>query len=214
MKIIDRYLTKQLIFPILLCACTLIFLVFMANVFDYMDEMVKNKTSIPQILLYYTALIPETFVSIIPWASLLATIYVLTNLNYHNELTAMKVSGLEITSIIRPIIFMGFILGIVSFLVNDQIVPRTAPIANEILKERIQKKKKTPPQSQLKRQERLNNLAGAFCLKKKSTVRGKRILLVDDIFTTGSTINECAKILKASGAERVDFFTIARSQAL
>ncbi len=141
MKILDRYLTKQLIFPILFCTVTLIFLVFMANVFDYLDEMVKNKTAFQHILIYYLSLIPETFVAIIPWASLLGTIYVLTSFNYHNEITAMKVSGLEITSIIRPLMFIGFILGIFSFLVSDQIVPRTSPIANQILKERIEKKK-------------------------------------------------------------------------
>ena len=77
----------------------------------------------------------------------------------------------------------------------------------------LRKKKKTLPQSQLRRQERLSNLEDAFYLRKKNAVRGKRVLLVDDIFTTGSTINECAKILKAGGAERVDFFTIARSQS-
>ncbi len=76
----------------------------------------------------------------------------------------------------------------------------------------IQKKKKTLPQSQLKRDARLNNLKNAFLIKKKRAVQGKQILLVDDIFTTGSTINECAKILKENGAERVDFFTVARSQ--
>ena len=141
MKIIDRYLTKQLIFPIFFCTCTLIFLMFTADIFDYLDEMVRNKTAVQYILLYYLSLIPETFVTIIPWASLLGTIYVLTGLNYHNEITAMKVSGLEITSIIRPIIFIGFILGIASFLVSDQIVPKTSPIANTILKEKIEKKK-------------------------------------------------------------------------
>ena len=87
---------------------------------------------------------------------------------------------------------------------------KTFPQVSKLLK----KKKKTPPQSQLRRQERLNNLEGAFSVKKRGLVRGKQILLVDDIFTTGSTINECAKILKADGAERVDFFTIARSQSL
>ena len=78
----------------------------------------------------------------------------------------------------------------------------------------IQKRKKTLPQSQLRRQERLSNLEDAFCLKKRDRIRGKRVLLVDDIFTTGSTINECAKILKENGAEQVHFFTIARSQSL
>ena len=75
----------------------------------------------------------------------------------------------------------------------------------------IKKKKKTAPQSQLKRRERLTNLNGAFSIKKSGGIKGKHILLVDDIFTTGSTIHECAKLLKENGAERVDFFTLARS---
>ena len=141
MKIFDRYLMKQLLFPIFFCSATLIFLVFMADIFDYLDEMVRHKTHLEHILQYYLMLIPETFVDTIPWASLLATIYVLTSFNYHNELTAMKVAGLEIASIIRPIIFIGFFLGIVSFLVSDKIVPKTSRKANEILKERIEKKK-------------------------------------------------------------------------
>lgn len=72
------------------------------------------------------------------------------------------------------------------------------------------KKKKTPPQSQLGRVERLANLSGAFGIKKDS-VRGKNILLIDDIFTTGSTAHECAKTLKEKGAARVDFLTVARA---
>ncbi len=74
------------------------------------------------------------------------------------------------------------------------------------------RKRNTLPQSQLRREERLHHLKGAFSLKKRGSVRGKQVLLVDDIFTTGSTINECAKILKQDGAERVDFFAIARSE--
>ncbi|MBI4367836.1 MAG: LptF/LptG family permease [Candidatus Omnitrophica bacterium] len=141
MKILDRYLAKQLIFPIFFCSASLIFLVMMADIFDYLDEMVRHKTSFLFILKYYALLTPEIFVDTIPWASLLGTIYVLTSFNYHNEITAMKVSGLEITSIIRPIVFIGFLLGLSSFLISDQMVPKTTRKANEILKERIENKK-------------------------------------------------------------------------
>jgi ComF family protein len=75
----------------------------------------------------------------------------------------------------------------------------------------IKKKKKTLPQSQLRRRDRLKNLIGAFSIKNRAAIKGKHILVVDDIFTTGSTVNECARLLKENGAERVDFFTLARS---
>ena len=48
------------------------------------------------------------------------------------------------------------------------------------------------------------NLSAAMAL------RGKKVLLVDDIYTTGSTVNECSKILNLAGAKKVDVFTIAK----
>ncbi|MBI1977143.1 MAG: ComF family protein [Candidatus Omnitrophica bacterium] len=77
----------------------------------------------------------------------------------------------------------------------------------------LKKRKRTLPQSKLRREERLANLENAFCTDASPKIRGKHILLIDDIFTTGSTINECAKVLKQYGAEPVDFFTIARAES-
>ena len=53
-------------------------------------------------------------------------------------------------------------------------------------------------------------MAGAF--KASSEVRGREVLLVDDILTTGATARECAKVLKRAGAARVFVATLARSQ--
>lgn len=75
----------------------------------------------------------------------------------------------------------------------------------------LEKKRRTLAQSQLRRAERLDNLRGAFSVRKKDLVRGKHILLVDDVITTGSTVNECARTLKAEGAARVDALALARS---
>ncbi|NLO38641.1 MAG: ComF family protein [Ruminiclostridium sp.] len=67
----------------------------------------------------------------------------------------------------------------------------------------------TPPQSSLGRGERLRNLKSAFRLKNPDTVRGKRVLLVDDVMTTGSTLEHCARVLEEAGATQVDAFVIA-----
>lgn len=92
-----------------------------------------------------------------------------------------------------------------------QVIKKTYETKPLEISKAIKKIKKTVPQSQLGRNKRLGNLTNAFRLKKTCNVRGKSVLLIDDIFTTGSTINECARLLKNQGAERVDFFTIARS---
>ena len=66
-------------------------------------------------------------------------------------------------------------------------------------------------QSSLTEEERAENVKGTFKVREPSLVRGRTILLVDDIMTTGSTLSECAKTLKAAGAWRVWSVTLARS---
>ena len=68
----------------------------------------------------------------------------------------------------------------------------------------------TPPQVRLNPDERRQNVRGAFELKDPDGVRGKNILLVDDVFTTGATVNECARVLKKAGAGQVSVVTLAR----
>jgi len=73
------------------------------------------------------------------------------------------------------------------------------------------KKHQTPPQTQLSGQHRRTNLKRAFSLHPQSEIFGKTILLVDDVLTTGSTVNACAKLLRRGGAKRIEVFTLARS---
>lgn len=69
----------------------------------------------------------------------------------------------------------------------------------------------TPDQHGLSRWERKANLLGAFDVTDASAVRGKRILLVDDVFTTGATLEECAKMLLAADAARCDAVCFAQT---
>lgn len=75
----------------------------------------------------------------------------------------------------------------------------------------LQRIRPTRPQVELSKEERIKNVVGAFDLRRPLDVVGKKVLLVDDVFTTGATMNECASILKQAGAEFVACLTIARS---
>ena len=77
------------------------------------------------------------------------------------------------------------------------------------------KTKSTESQMTLKKEAREKNLLGAFAIKKCGTsdiphFSGKKIFIVDDVYTTGSTMNECAKILKQAGAKSIWGICIAR----
>src|SRR5437764_7473034 len=69
----------------------------------------------------------------------------------------------------------------------------------------------TTTQTAFDRSERMQNLRGAFRLRKKADVRKLRVLLIDDVLTTGSTLSECARILKKGGARSVYAATAARA---
>ncbi|MFZ3072675.1 MAG: ComF family protein [Thermodesulfobacteriota bacterium] len=74
---------------------------------------------------------------------------------------------------------------------------------------RLVRTRHTPPQVNLKEKERIANVKGAFAIENPSAFKGKKALLVDDVYTTGATIRECSKVLKKSGAE-VFVLTVAR----
>ena len=79
----------------------------------------------------------------------------------------------------------------------------------------LKKHKDTPPQSSLKRHDRIKNIRGSFCIKKAKApaLYNKNILIIDDLFTTGSTVNECARILKEAGCGNIDVITLARGDS-
>jgi len=74
----------------------------------------------------------------------------------------------------------------------------------------LAKVKKTKKQVRLKRDKRLINMKGAFVAKTVPALQGKRLLLIDDVFTTGATADECSKALRAAGAESVWVLALAR----
>jgi ComF family protein len=71
------------------------------------------------------------------------------------------------------------------------------------------RQKLTPPQASLPLKQRVKNIKGAFSVTADLT--GKRIAIVDDVMTTGASLNELAKTLKKSGAAHVECWVIART---
>ncbi len=68
----------------------------------------------------------------------------------------------------------------------------------------------TRTQTLLSRKERAKNMHGAFAVKPGSHLKGRKVILVDDVFTTGATTNDCARALKGAGVAEVCVWTVAR----
>jgi len=68
----------------------------------------------------------------------------------------------------------------------------------------------TPTQTRLTASERRENVRGAFVPRNENWIEGRRLLLVDDVMTTGATVDECARVLKSAGAAVVKAITVAR----
>ena len=82
------------------------------------------------------------------------------------------------------------------------------PIERKILN----KIKNTVPQSTLNKNQREQNARGVYCATNIKNIQNKKILIIDDIYTTGNTVNECAKILIEKGIDRknIGVLTIAK----
>lgn len=80
------------------------------------------------------------------------------------------------------------------------------------LEERVLKKSiNVPPQTSLDERQRAKNVRGAYAIMRPDKIRGKTVLLVDDVYTTGSTLKECSRMLLRAGAKEVRAITLAQA---
>ena len=95
-----------------------------------------------------------------------------------------------------------------SMLIAKEIAKKTKKVQLEhkVLIKRIENQS----QSSLNRKQRLENVKNVYKIQNEQKIKEKNILLFDDIFTTGATVNECARVLKQGGAKQIAVLTIAK----
>jgi competence protein ComFC len=81
----------------------------------------------------------------------------------------------------------------------------------EMLDKRLVKVKNVPPQMSLAMADRFKSVQGAFAVGKNEGIKGKALLLVDDVYTTGATVCECTRVLLEAGAGDVRVLTVAQA---
>lgn len=143
MRILDRYITRQFILPFIYFLLSFVFLCIILDLFGHIDEILHQKVGLNVLIRYYLSFIHFIFVITAPIATLLTTLYILSGLNKYNEITAMKANGISLFRIIIPFLFLGLIVSILTFTVNDKVVPRSSLIFTTIKEEEIEKKATT-----------------------------------------------------------------------
>ena len=96
----------------------------------------------------------------------------------------------------------------------EEIANEVSKILNIRVLSMLDKVKENTHQAGLSRNERISNIIGTIEIKKdiSNELKGKSVMIVDDVFTTGSTLSECAKVLKANGVARVKTMTFAKTR--
>jgi ComF family protein len=75
----------------------------------------------------------------------------------------------------------------------------------------LERRRETQSQTGLTRHQRRENIRGAFAVIRPEQIVGREVLLVDDVFTTGTTVSECARVLRRAGASKIYVATVART---
>ena len=139
MRIIDRYLLRGFLDSLFYCLVLFFVLFVVIDVFNNLDEFLKHGVSLRIIISYYLYSLPAIFVQVVPVAVLVAILYMLGNLNRHNEILALKASGISAFHILAPYLFMGVLISFGVFLMSEKVVPHTAVTSASIMEGLIQK---------------------------------------------------------------------------
>ncbi len=154
MRILDRYILNSMIKVFLGCCFTFLMLYVIIDVFSHLDEILKQKTSIDLLFIYYLNFLPFIFVQVAPFACLLGCLYTLGVLNRNNEIIAMRTSGLSIFKITKTLIVFACLITVLVFLVNDKFIPQS-----EITKQRIKNQMQQEDKKIQKDRREITNLS-------------------------------------------------------
>lgn len=141
MKIVDRYMTNSFLGAFIWCLFIFMIMAVITDIFSFIDDIVKYKIPFISIAAFYVYYCPTIFIQVAPMAMLLSAIYILSNLNKHNEIAAMRSSGISLWRILTPILIIGLLVSTLVFIVNDRIVPMSSKVSSLIRREELERYK-------------------------------------------------------------------------
>lgn len=140
MSIISQYLIKEVIKVFAILMIVLMFLFYIVDFFEKIDNFIEAGISIPRILAYFAYKLPFVAAQMIPICLLLAVIITFGLMNRHNELIALRSGGVSIIHLLKPVLALGGVFGVSLFMISEAVVPVTISKANRIWLEEVKNK--------------------------------------------------------------------------
>ena len=120
----DKYILKGFFQKLLSTTLAFIVIFIVVDIIDHLDKFIDSSIPAIAILKYYIYTIPW-FISIgFPMAILLSTVFTLSLLQKHSELTALKASGIGVNRVSIPLLLMGFLFSFISFYFDNEVVTK------------------------------------------------------------------------------------------
>jgi len=141
MLILEKHILKSYISSFVFCVTLLIVVGVIGDILSFIEDIFKYGISLGSIFAFYFYLAPFAFVNMVPFACLLAAVYVFNSLSKHQEITAVIASGISLWKLLKPVIAVTFILCIITFIVSDRFVPPSLEKANAIRRDELENTK-------------------------------------------------------------------------
>ncbi|MGH7973822.1 MAG: LptF/LptG family permease, partial [Limisphaerales bacterium] len=126
MRLLDRYLLRELLVPLCYCLSGFLLLWIVADLINELGSLQEHKLHVGDIAQYYLVQVPGFLVLGLPIALLLALLYALTNHARHQELTAIRAAGVSLWRLSLPYFGVGLAASLVLLALNELWVPGTA----------------------------------------------------------------------------------------
>ena len=152
MRLLDRYLLRELLVPLGYCLSGFLLLWVALDLMGELSSFQNRKMLASDIAEYYLVKTPEFVVFVLPIALLLALLYTLTNHARHHEITAIRAAGVSMWRLCLPYLLVGFIASVALFALNELYVPDSADAA-EVIRNR-----RRPPEVDAAGRDRVLNL--------------------------------------------------------
>lgn len=124
-KILDKYAMREFTRTILIALFAFITIFITLDVVEYVDDFIDNNVAVPTVIKFYAFQIPHIFILSVPVAILISALLTVGQMARHNELTAMKASGIRLSRAVLPLITVGVLASLISLCIGEMIMPRT-----------------------------------------------------------------------------------------